>query len=47
MWRTRLQWVQTPMAAVGTTILEQTSQVSGRLGRIRESWWAGIVSRAA
>jgi methionyl-tRNA formyltransferase len=36
--------VQMPTADVGSTALEQTSQVSGRFGRIRERRWAGIGS---
>src|SRR6266550_2765502 len=36
-----------PTALVGTTGFEQTSQVSGRFGRIRASRWAGIGSRGS
>ncbi len=40
-----MQWVHTVTAELCTICFEQASQVSGRLGLIRESWWAGIERR--
>jgi hypothetical protein len=45
--RTRLQCVQIPTADVGTMTFEHASQVRGRLARVRESRYAGIVGAAA